>query len=91
MIAKLLPILIAAGILLDLLSCFLFIRRNQTGRGASGLPMVTLIVCYLLPLLITEHAVFTSSFWLDCLILLCFHIAVVFVIPGLQRQNINNA
>lgn len=83
---RLLLAVIATGMLLDLVSCFLFMRRNQTGKGPSGLPVVTLIVCYLLPLLVTEHAVFTPSFWLDCLILLCFHGVVVFLIPILHRN-----
>jgi hypothetical protein len=86
MIVKLLPVVIAAGLLLDLFSCLLFIRRNQIGGGPSGLPAATLIVCYLMPLLITENAVFTSSYLLDCLILLCFHTVVVFMIPILHRK-----
>jgi hypothetical protein len=69
MSVKLLPVLIAAGILLDLFSCHLFIRKNKIGSGPSGLPAVTLIVCCLIPLLITKNAVFTSFYLFDCLIL----------------------
>ncbi len=86
---KLIPFIIAVGVAIDLLSCFLFIRRNRKGHGASGVPMVTLIACYLLPLIISEHAVFTSSFWVDCLLLMGFHVLVVFLIPILDRKWLN--
>ena len=86
MMTKLLLVVIATGVTIDFCSCLLFIRRNQTGSGPSGLPLVTLIVCYLLALLLSQHAVLTSFLWLDGLILLCFHIIVVFVIPMLHRK-----
>lgn len=83
---KLLPMLVTIGVLVDLFSCFLLVRRNKTGIGPSGLPMVTLIVFYLLPLLVTKRSVFTSSYWLDCLVLLFFHAFVVFGIPVFHRK-----
>ena len=86
MTEKLVLILILAGMVLDITSCFLFIRRNKKGDGPSGQPLVTLIACYLLPLLLTKHAVFTSYFWWDCLLLLCFHIILLFVIPIFHRK-----
>jgi hypothetical protein len=91
LIEKLLPtigilIVITIGILLDLLSCYCYIRQNQTGTGPSGQPLATLCLFYLPPLLITEHAVFTSYYWLDCLILACFHIVVVIMIPIIHRR-----
>ena len=88
MIEESVLIIIVVGILIDLLSCYLSLRRNRKGYGASGISMVTLIVCYLLPLIISEKAVFTSSFWLDCLLLLCFHAVVVFLIPTLDRRSL---
>ena len=84
--AMLMPYIIAVGMAIDLMSCFLFMRRNRKGHGASGMPIVTLIVCYLLPLIIFEHAVFTSLFWVDCLLLIGFHVSVIFLIPILDRK-----
>lgn len=93
MIASGLKIVIAMGVLLDLLSCFLFVRRNKKGFGASGLPVVTFVIFYFIPILVTERSVLTHYFWLDCLILLCFHVLVVFVIPIFHKKWIarNNA
>ena len=77
---------IAFGVLLDFLSCFLFMKRNRNGVGASGFPVVTLVVCYLLPLIISGRAVLTESVWLDCCLLFVFHVLVVFVIPAFDRR-----
>jgi hypothetical protein len=83
---KLIPFMIAVGMVIDVWSCLLFMRRNRKGHGASGIPMVTLVACYLLPLIISEHSVFTSSFLVDCLLLFGFHVLVVFLIPIWDRK-----
>ena len=45
-----LPMMIVAiGMALDILSCYLFLRRNRIGVGASGQPLATMIVCFWLP------------------------------------------
>lgn len=81
--------LVSVGMLIDVLSCFLFMRRNRKGHGVTGIPIVTLILFYLLPLLIFETPIFTSSFLLDCLLLICFHVIVVFIIPILDRKRLS--
>jgi len=86
LLENLVPILIACGISLDLFSCFLFLRRNRHGPGASGVPLVSFIVFYFFPLFLSGNPVFTSSIWTDCGLLLCFHIVVVFLIPVLDRK-----
>ena len=79
--------IIGFGILVDLFSCWLALRRNRRGRGASGLPVVPLIVCYLLPLMIVKIPVLTASLWLDCLLLTLSHVGAVYGVPMLDRQG----
>jgi hypothetical protein len=86
LVTKLIPLIIAVGMVIDVWSCFLFMRRNRKGYGASGIPMVPLVACYLLPLIISERSVFTSLFLVDCLLLFGFHVLVVFLIPIWDRK-----
>jgi hypothetical protein len=86
MVTIVLLLIITVGMMIDIFSCTLSIRRNRHGSGPSGFPVVTLIVFYLLPLIFSKHAVFTRFYLLDALILLCFHIGVVFVIPIIHRR-----
>lgn len=86
MIVKLLPFIIAVGMLLDVISCILFVNRNKNGRGPSGQSLVTLILFYWLPILIIGRPLFTASLWLDGLILLAFHLLMVFIIPMLHKK-----
>ncbi len=78
--------LIGIGMLADVVSCILLIRRNHVGHGPSGMPIVSLIACYLLPLIIFGQAVFTSSFWLDCLLLMIFHFVFLYIVPIFDRR-----
>lgn len=78
---SLILIIVVLGMIIDIFSCFLFIRRVYKGYGASGMPMVTLIVCYFMPIVMTNNTILTASVWLDLLLLLLFHIFVVYVIP----------
>lgn len=77
---------ISIGILIDLFSCYLELRANRVGRGPSGLPVVTLIVFYFLPLMLTGRSVITGAVWLDCVIFFCFHVVVVFLIPVFDKR-----
>jgi len=76
---------IGVGICVDLFSCYLELKRNRGNGKASGLPGVTLIACYLLPLLLSGRAVFTPFAWFDALILFVFHVLVVLAIPIVDR------
>lgn len=78
-------IIIGVGAFLDFCSCYLALKRNRGLGKASGLLGVTLIACYLLPLLLSGKAVFTSSAWIDASILLIFHVVVVLAIPLADR------
>lgn len=76
---ELVIILISVGILIDIFLCALTIRRRRKGYGSSGLPIVLLIIFYLLPLLFYGKSVITNSVFIDGLLLIFFHIVVVFL------------
>lgn len=80
--------LIFVGVLSDIVSCYLSLRRNRSANGPSGVAQVTVIVCYLLPLLVTERSVITYSYWLDCLVLVGFHVFLVYLVPAVDRRCI---
>jgi hypothetical protein len=79
-------IFISVGILFDLFSCYLFLRRNRKGYGSSGILMATPIAFYFLPLLISGHAVISAFVWLDCIYFACLHILIVLVIPLMDKK-----
>lgn len=81
--------LVALGVLIDLLSCFLYLQRNRNPSGASGLPIVIMLIFYLLPLLLFEQSIFTTSLLVDGLLLISFHIFVVILIPRLDRRYLD--
>ena len=85
MIFVLVSIAIGAGICVDLFSCYVGLRRNRGLTKSSGLLGVTLIACYLLPLLLSGTPIITTSVWSDAVILLAFHVGVVLVIPWTDR------
>ena len=85
MIFVFVSIAIGTGICLDLFSCYVELRRNRGLAKSSGLLGVTLIACYLLPLLLSGTLVITTSVWSDAAILLAFHVGVVLVIPWIDR------
>jgi hypothetical protein len=78
-----LTIWIGIGMSIDCVSCCLELRRIVKGHGPSGIPLATLIVFYLLPLLLTKHAVVTESWIADAVLLSLFHVLAVFLIPML--------
>jgi len=81
-----LTIWIGLGMTIDCLSCWADLRRIVKGYGPSGLSVVPLIVCYSLPLLVSQHAVFTAWWVADWLLLILFHALIVFLIPALFRR-----
>lgn len=78
--------MVGLGMLLDIAACVLFMRRNRRGHGPSGMPIVSLVVCYWLPIVISGRAVFFYSYWLDCLFLTVFHIVLLYVVPIFDRK-----
>ena len=76
--------LLVTGLFIDVFSCYLGLRRNRRGFGPSGISMITPIVFYFLPLMYTKTAVFAATYWIDCLIFLFVHIALVYGIPWLH-------
>jgi hypothetical protein len=83
-------IIVYSGIFVDMASCLLFLRRNHKASGPSGLPLVTLILCYWLPLIAIDKPLFFSLVWIDCLCLFGIHIFLVFLIPILDRKIFYN-
>lgn len=79
-------IVVGIGVCLDLFSCYVELRKNRGHSKASGLLGVTLIACYLLPLVLTGRPILTSSVWIDATIFIAFHAGVVFVIPYVDRS-----
>jgi hypothetical protein len=79
-------IFIAIGVLVDIFSCCLFLRKNRKGHGSSGILIATPIVFYFLPIIILKETVITASVWLDCIYFACFHIVVVLVIPLVDKK-----
>jgi hypothetical protein len=79
-------IFISVGILIDLFSCYLFLRKNRKRYGPSGILMATPIVFYFFPILISNYAVISAFVWLDCIYFACFHIFIVLVIPFIDRK-----
>lgn len=80
-------VVIFSGIAIDLLSCFLNIRRVMYGRGASGLIGVSLILCYFLPLISIKNPIVTKYYFLDFLILFFVHIFLVIIIPRIYKSH----
>ncbi len=74
------------GMLMDIASCVLFMRRNRRGHGPSGMPMVSLIARYWLPIVISGRAMFFYSYWMDFLFLTVFHIVLLYVVPICDRK-----
>lgn len=83
---EVLSISIGAGITLDVVSCFLHVARRYRGHGASGLPIVTLVAFYLVPLLTLKNPILTDFLWLDCVLAGIFHLVLVFFIPMLAEK-----
>lgn len=79
-------LLILIGVAVDLFSCHLELRRNRGLGNASGLPIATLIACYLLPLLVFETPVITHSVWMDGALLATFHVTTAFIVPWVDRR-----
>jgi hypothetical protein len=84
---SMLTVWVLIGVLLDIYSCFLFLRRNRRGYGPSGIFVVTLIIFYLLPLLLFDRSVFTDAVWKDCLLLTAFHV-IAFCVPIFHQKYI---
>lgn len=83
---KILVISFVFSTLIDFYSCYIFLRRNRKKFGTLGLPVVTLIIFCLLPLLISKQAVITYSVVSDCLILTTMHLIIVYLIPIIDRK-----
>jgi hypothetical protein len=81
-------LVIAVGVCTDILSCRLELEKNRQAAGASGLPAMTLIACYLLPLLLRGEPVLTPSVWLDAGVFTVFHVTVVIAIPAIHRKRL---
>lgn len=81
MISVFLFVIVGIGIWFDLFSCYLELRKNRHLGTASGLFGVTLIACYLLPLLLLRRPIISASVWIDAGILTAFHFSVLLVIP----------
>jgi hypothetical protein len=84
-ISALVFIAVGIGVCLDLFSCYVELRRNRGLGKTSGLLGVTLIACYLLPLVLSGRSVITASAWADAAILFAFHAGVVLLIPWADR------
>lgn len=74
-------VIVLVGVFVDLISCFLFIMINKKGYGPSGVPMVTLIAFYLLPMMLSGEKIFDIPLWGNIIIFVIFHFIFVFVIP----------
>lgn len=74
------------GISIDLLSCFLNIRRVKYGRGASGLIGVSLILFYFFPLIYIKIPIITKYYFLDFFVLFFIHVSLVIIIPRIYRK-----
>lgn len=70
---------VAAGLLIDIGSFALQIRKLKRGYGSSGLPLIP-IYFYGVPGW-TSHAVLTNSASLDSWLLVVFHVLFRYVIP----------
>jgi hypothetical protein len=79
-------IFIAVGVLVDIFSCYLFLRRNRRGYGSSGILIATPIVFYFFPIIILKETIITASIWLDCIYFACFHVIVVLIIPLIDKK-----
>ena len=84
-IAALVLMFVGIGVCLDVFSCYQELRRNRNLGRASGLVGVTLIACYLLPLVLSGRPIITASAWSDAAVFFAFHVAVVLVIPWVDR------
>ena len=72
------------GVVFDLVSCVLEIKKNRVESGPSGLHIFTLIVFYLLPMLLVNKPLVSASVFFDCLIFSVFHFFMVIFIPSVD-------
>ena len=75
---------IFAGLVLDLFSLALTLRRNRGRRGPSGMPVVPFLL-YMVPLL-SGHSVFSESRLVDLAIFMGLHVFLRYVIPYVDRR-----
>lgn len=85
MMSSLVLIVVGIGVCLDVFSCLVELKRNRGLGKTSGLMGVTLIACYLLPLVLSGRPILTSSVWIDAAIFVAFHSGNVVVIPWADR------
>lgn len=83
--AVLMTLAIVVGVCVDLFSCCMELKKNRGLSNSSGLFGVTLITCYLLPIVISTRPILTASAWLDAGIFVVFHFGVLVLIPWLDR------
>jgi hypothetical protein len=68
---------------IDLLSCYLAVKRNHGGRGASGFPLVTL---FLYGILVSQAEADWPLKALFFALALFIHVTLLFLIPYLDSR-----
>jgi hypothetical protein len=78
-------IVLCIPLAIDLFTCYLELKRNKRGSGASGLPIVTLFL-YGLIIIYSPFANFYQKI-LTFILAIIIHILIVVVIPNIDAKR----
>ena len=86
--------LLVPQLIVDSLSCYLNLRKNRRGSGASGVPVVSVLLSLLVIWGVGLRDKFRVFRMTDALVVslvaVLVHALLVFLIPGMVRQRANH-
>ncbi len=80
--------LLISGMAIDIISCFLFLKITITGKGSSGIPIITLFLYWIYVELQPEYNILCKIYIFGLLFL--FHIIVQYIIPIFAKLFLGN-